>query len=306
MQVAAGKYMEGKLREAGRAVRDALRYALDIIHVDMPVLELCERVESRIRSSGAQPAFPVNVSIGTEAAHYTAKPNDDKLIPRGSIVKVDVGAHVDGFIADAAVTVQLGTGMYDVLLRAALNALRAALEYMRPGVRARDVGAVIERAIKGHGLRPVYNLTGHRIERYNLHAGDTIPNYPDRAASTLLSAGQVYAVEPFVTNGSGYVRDGRDVTIYRLVGRKGKGELRALVDVAQKRFDGLPFSPRWLLDVFGDRTGEVVEEGRRKGVLYGYPVLEEVSGGYVAQFEDTVVIVDDGAVPLVDTVTIAT
>ncbi len=293
--------MDVRLKEAGRVVRDALKYAMDIVHVDMPVLELCERVESRIRASGAQPAFPVNVSIGAEAAHYTAKPNDAKLIPRGSLVKIDVGAHVDGYIADAAITVQLGTNVYDIVLKASLSALKAALEHMRPGVKAREVGAVIERTIKGHGLRPIYNLTGHRIERYNLHAGETIPNYPDRTATNVLQVRHVYAVEPFATNGSGYVRDGKDVTIYRLVGGKGKGELRALTDVVRARFDGLPFSPRWILDIFGDRASRIVEEGRRKGVLYGYPVLEEAGGGYVAQFEDTVVIVEEGAIPLVGT-----
>ena len=282
----------------GRVVRDALEYAISIIEPGMPVLELCERVESRIRSMGARPAFPLNVSINEVAAHYTAVVNDGMRIPKGAVVKVDVGAHIDGYIVDAAVTVIFNQA-YGHLVKAAAKALEAAQAALRPGNTLGGVGAQIERVVKSFSLRPIENLSGHLIRRYELHAGKSVPNVASGDRQRVLE-GEVYAVEPFVTNGRGLVEDRQPVTIFRVL-RAGKQRgvdevLRVIEEVAGP----LPFTPRWLVDRLGPDAQRIVEDLYRRGELYGYPMLVEQGGGLVAQVEDTFVVTRDGAIPTVN------
>lgn len=285
-----------ELIEAGEVVHKALKRALDIIHPDMPVLELCEEIEGFITSQGANPAFPVNIGINNVAAHYTARKGDELRIPKNAIVKIDVGAHKDGYIVDAAVTVSLGSNAYDGLVKASYNALKRAYEVARPGIKAWQIGEAIEGAIRAFGYRPIYNLTGHRIERYNLHAGDVIPNYPDKSASQALKVGDVYAVEPFATNGRGYVVDGGSITIYRLLRAKSKRHQK-YVEIIYRRSGNLPFAPRWFPEV----PDSFYKEAMAEGVLYGYEVLVEEGGGLVSQFEDTFVVEEGGVRPLAKT-----
>ncbi|CCC82531.1 type II methionyl aminopeptidase [Thermoproteus tenax] len=280
----------------GDIVHKALKYAMDIVHPDMPVLELCEKVEQYIRDAGATPAFPVNVGIGSVAAHYTATRADPNLIPKGSVVKIDIGAHIDGYIVDAAVTVSLGTNAYDGLIRASYNALKRAFEALRPGLRAWQIGDVIESVIKSFGYKPIYNLTGHRIERYNLHAGDVVPNYGDKSAAQTMRPGDVYAIEPFATNGKGLVIDGKQITIYKLNRMKSKKH-QNYIDKIYSNVNMLPFTPRW----FPDIPESFYRDALSDGSIYGYEVLIEGGGGLVSQFEDTFLITEDGAIPLART-----
>ncbi len=290
-----------KFINAGRAVRRALEEALEMVERGTPVIEICETLEDEIRGCGAAPAFPVNVSINSVAAHYSSPIGDETVVPNDSLVKVDVGAHVDGYIVDAAVT--LAVGRADTrLMKAALDALRAALSLVREGVRLGEIGGAVERAIRGLGYRPIANLGGHKIERYSLHAGKTVPNVRSLGLERM-RAGEVYAIEPFATDGEGLVVERDEGYIYRVrsAGRvRGDERLNRVLRDLATRFDGLPFSERWL--------GMGREEARR--ILYGlvrarrvhvYPVLIERGGGNVAQFEDTVVVTPEGALTLAGT-----
>jgi len=283
------------LLHVGDVVHKALKYALDLAQPGVPVLELCKKVEEFIRANGAKPAFPVNVSINEVAAHYTAKRRDALEIPKSGLVKIDVGAHRDGYIVDAAVSIAFGSA-FESLVKAARGALEAALSLAKPGVRAWQIGEAVERVAKGYGFRPIYNLTGHKIERYILHAGHVVPNYPDKTASQQLMPGDVYAIEPFVTNGEGQVVDGREVTIFRLLKMRHKS-LQQFIDVVSAEVGPLPFTPRW----FPQLDDSVFTQALKLGVIHGYEVLVERSRGYVAQFEDTVYIGEEGGVPLART-----
>jgi len=284
-----------ELKRAGEVVHKALKYAIDIVQPDMPVLELCEKVEAYIRASGLKPAFPVNVGIGEVAAHYTAKRGDSSRIPKSGVVKIDVGAHYEGYVVDAAITISLGTPIYDGLIKAAKNALHVVSDAVRPGVKAWQLGKLIERVIKDGGFKPIYNLTGHRIEKYNLHAGDVIPNYADKSASQELRSGDIYAIEPFATNGIGYVKELNIITIYKLNKFKYK-EFQNLINIIYNEIGPLPFSPRW----FPQIPENEISRAHKAGVLHGYEALVEKSGGIVAQFEDTFLVTEDGSIPLGD------
>ena len=293
-----------KLEKAGAAVAQALERALDIVQEGASIRKACQDLENVVLKQGAKPAFPVNISINEVAAHYTAPPTDDPLIPPRSVVKVDIGAHVDGYIADAAITIALDPEHLP-LVKAAYDALKVALSTLKHGVSLRLVGAAVERCILANGYVPIRNLTGHKIERYNLHAGKSVPNV---AVWSLARAeeGEIYAVEPFVTDGEGVVVEGGYGNIFRIIStrRTGYRELDEFLRALWKEYRSLPFASRWVYAKWGLRGLEKLEELVRKKRIYHYPVLVERSKGLVSQFEDTVIVTREGTKPLVGTLSI--
>ncbi|NPA71040.1 MAG: type II methionyl aminopeptidase [Crenarchaeota archaeon] len=292
------------LRKVGDIVHKTLNRALNIVRPGMKVLDLCEDLENYIRGQGARPAFPVNVSINDVAAHYTAKIDDDLTIPEKSVVKIDVGAHIDGLIVDAAVTVSFDP-IYENLLKAALEALKTVKHVLKHGVPVRKIGAAIEKTIKAHGFKPIENLTGHLIKRYELHAGKSIPNV-DNGDERHVIEGEIYAIEPFATNGAGVVIDYPVFTIYRLqitsakqlkkVQKKYGNIINDIIEVN----DHLPFTPRWLKDKYTNIL-ELINKLVDENILYAYPMLVEEKHGYVSQFEDTFIVKSDGCEELAHT-----
>jgi methionyl aminopeptidase len=250
--------------------------------------DVAERVEAFIREQGAAPAFPVNLSRNHEAAHYTPGPQDDAEFVAGDLVKVDVGAHLDGAIADTADTVEVGgSRRYENLVRAAREALRDGVAVVRPGVRVDEISRAIAAAIRGRGLKPIANLTGHSVERYLLHAGKAIPNVPGVSNDTL-EEGEVIAIEPFATNGAGEVGNGPFGNIARFRADPGRSdpELAGLFE----RFRTLPFAVRW-----AGTPAEQAAFRRARRTLQTYPVFVEQGGGWVAQAEHTVLVGPAGA-----------
>lgn len=289
-----------KYFKAGEVVCKTLRKAMDTVKPGLRVEALCDDLEAYIISQGAKPAFPVNISINEVAAHYTSPIGDTSCIPENGLVKIDVGAHIDGYIADAAVTVPL-TSKYQFFVDASIAALRDVAANLKPGVNLGRLGGVIERAIKSHGLSPVKNLTGHLISRYRLHAGKSVPNVFTITLSKTLP-GEIYAIEPFATNGRGFVIEDLNSYIYRLktIKRVKDSGVKKLLKMIKSRFDGLPFTERWLK---GYMDVASLHENMRKmlslKIIQEYPVLIEQSGGFVSQVEDTFVITKRGAFPLV-------
>ncbi len=285
--------------EAGRIAAKVRDEAVSRIRPGAGLLDICEWVERRIVELGGKPAFPCNISVDSVAAHYTPPPGDETLVPEGSVVKLDVGVQVDGYIADTAVTVSFNPD-HDALLEAAREALEAALSVIRPGAKFRDVGRVVEGTITRFGFKPIKNLSGHSLGRYLIHAGESIPNTGEPLRFGTFKPGHAYAIEPFATNGAGYVRDSREYYIYAVVKIRAKG-LRSfearLLSEAYSRFRTLPFTARWLLDL-GEGKDVVagLERLVKRRVVHAYPVLVEAAGGLVSQFEHTVFITEDDVV----------
>lgn len=278
---------------AGEVARVVLEKSLDIVDEGLSLLDLANKLEETIRKMKGQPAFPVNISIGSIAAHYSPSVNDQTTIPPKTLVKVDVGVHVNGYIADAAITIALNSS-HQLLVEVAKNALKTALSTFKPGVELSEVGARVENIVRGYGLRPVANLSGHLLERYNLHAGKHVPNIRTEPCGKAI-AGEAYAVEPFVTDGKGYVVEAGSGTIYRLTNVKKVNdmELDQLIKELWKNYRNLPFSERWIYSLYGDTGLLKLERLIRLRRVYRYPILIEVGGGSVAQFEDTILLLSN-------------
>ena len=261
------------------------------------VYEICEEVEKEIRSRGAKCAFPVNTSINEVAAHYTAEPDDPLTIKDTDLVKIDLGAQINGYIADTAVTVCYDA-QYDGLVQAAEEALGNAMSMIQTGVKASDIGRKIETTIKQMGFKPIANLSGHSLDQYTIHAGKSIPNIWSVGGFSL-SDNSAYACEPFVTTaeGGGFVRNGQIKNIFALNSRKKTKNQEAdeLLDFIWENFNMLPFALRWITKKYEfKKAKELLDFLVKKKAVQAYPVLIEVNEQRVAQAEHTFIPNENG------------
>ena len=260
------------------------------------VIDVCERVESLTRQLGGMPAFPCNVDINQVAAHYASPIGDTTLIQQGQMVKVDIGVHVGGYIADTAVSICLDPALTQ-MVQAAEEALAVAIKATKSGMRASAIGATIEHTIKNRGFKPIRNLTGHKLSHYIVHAGRSIPNVAGYELHRL-EEGEVYAIEPFtvLNNAVGEVRDGPASHIYRLEKKRNlDGVTKQMLAFIQQEYRTLPFASRWVMKRFplpdGQKAFADLIDAR---CIMSYPQLLEKSGGIVAQAEHTVIVQKDG------------
>ncbi|MES3160768.1 MAG: type II methionyl aminopeptidase [Halorubrum sp.] len=275
-------------REAGAVLVEAMNEAREMVEPGRTHLEVAEWAEDYIREQGAGIAFPVNISVDPEASHATPGVDDETTFGE-EMVCLDIGVHVDGYIADAAVTVD-HTGT-DELVEAAEMALEAAVDEAGPGVEVGVIGGAIEDVIRGYGYTPVLNLSGHGVQRYDAHTEPSVPNRGvDRSVE--LEPGQAIAIEPFATDGRGKVGEGTTEEIYELQQERSVRDRRARQALGEiTEFDGLPFAARWLS---GDRTAMALRRLKQASVVKGYPVLKENDDALVSQAEHTLLVTEDG------------
>jgi methionyl aminopeptidase len=283
-------------RKGGHIISQLRKTIPPLVREGGLVRELCERVEAEIIALGGRPAFPCNVSINDVAAHYTSAWDDTSVLPKDSVVKVDFGVHIDGYINDSAVTVSLSP-IYRSMIEVAEEALRVGVARIAHGVRFSDVGEQIEKTIAQYGCRPIRNLTGHKVERYTIHAGLSVPNVSGPTPGRF-QTGDVYAIEPFVTlkDAAGRVEDSDQMFIFRAVRERGvrSESAKKVVEHVRRTYRTLPFASRWLYSHLGKA---VVDDGLSEAVrarcISGYPVLVEASGKIVTQAEHTVIVTEN-------------
>ncbi len=259
--------------------------------------EICDYVESEIIKRGAKCAFPVNTSLNEIAAHYTAEPNDPKTVSDTDLVKIDLGAQINGYIADTAVTVNYDP-QYDQMVQTAEDALQNAMSMIKAGVKSKDVGRTIQKTIQDMGFKPIANLSGHSLDQYTIHAGKTVPNMWT-IGSFSFSESEAFACEPFVTtkNALGFVRNGKIKNIFALVSRKKTKDEEAdrLTDYIWNNFNMLPFALRWLLKEWEEKEARrLLEILVKKKVVHAYAILVEANGKTVAQAEHTFIPTESG------------
>lgn len=279
-------------RKAGNIAKQVVDYAKQIIKPNMPLVEIAEKIEAKILELGGQLAFPVNLAINEIAAHSTPG-SDDKSIADG-LLKIDIGVHIKGSIADTAFSLDLTKEKkYSELIEASEKALDEALKKIKKGISLSEVGLVIQKAITEKGFSPIRNLSGHELGNFLVHAGLTIPNYENHN-ETKLDEG-AYAIEPFSTTGTGLVYDGGKSGIYRLEKEAGVRDTtaRKIYQYILEEYKTLPFCERWLTQKFGSRTKISLMFLEQAGILHQYSQLVEKSHAPVSQSEDTIIIEKD-------------
>ena len=316
-----------KILKAGQIAKQVKEYAKTIITKNKPLLEIAEQIEDKINELGGKPAFPINLSINDIAAHYTPTHNDETKAH--GLLKVDIGVHVDGFIADTAFSVDLEDSEENKkLILASQEALNNSLELINNTINSEkdsqdnkssakksdkvdfeandfanaseqemittsQIGETIQQTIESHDFSPIINLSGHSMEKFDLHAGVTIPNINDNRGEELTQG--LYAIEPFATTGNGKVYNGKPSGIYSLQEVKNvrspiAREILALID---EDYQTLPFCSRWVVKKLGTKALFGLKQLEQEGVLHQYPQLVEVSHKPVSQAEDTILIDKD-------------
>jgi methionine aminopeptidase, type II len=283
--------------KAGKAAANALKIVKEKIQVGMSLNEICEIAEKEILNNGAQLAFPCNVSINNIAAHNTADFEVIEYIPANSVVKIDVGASCDGYLADTATTICFNRN-FEKMDEIAKKALKYAIDSIRPGMKTSEIGKIIYSYAKANGFKVIKNLSGHSMKRNLLHAGKSIPNFDD-ASQEKIEKNEVYAIEPFLTNGYGMVEDSDLIRIYSLKAPpkvKGLKNSDFIYKIWKERLY-LPFCLRWykgrvdLKELMKD-----FEILLNKNELIGYNVLVEYGNGIVVQEEHTIIIDNDDVI----------
>ena len=283
------------LREAGRIAAAARGFGAKRVLAGARLVDVCAAVEGEIARLGGGLAFPVQTSRNAIAAHYCPAPGEETRYADGDLAKLDLGVHVDGWVVDTALTVNVGDHPANAALVATTNAaLRAAIAEAGPGVRVSRLSAAIEGAVKANGFKVVRNIGGHGVGRWTVHGPPSIPNAPD-ASAAVLEPGAVVAIEPFATAGTGLVAESGRAEVFRLDPRHpGDGVVPLELLEALRGFRGLPFSRRQL----GAFPVAAVEEALKilavVGALSAYAPLVEVSGRPVAQTEHTIAVLPDG------------
>lgn len=278
--------------QAGAVAARVLAASKTLVSVSTPLLDVATELEQMIYDAGMDTAFPVNISLNADAAHDTPSPDDTRVFAKGDLVKIDLGVHYDGYIADTALTIDLGNGEHDLLIEASVAARDAAIAGVKPGVQIGQLGALVYEEIVSRGFRPIQNLTGHGLDQYVLHKSPNVPNVPKKGGA-VLQEGMVIAIEPFASTGCGITSDRNRVEIYSELAIRPVRSAAArsiLKEIAPRR--GMPFARRQLKNSSDLALTRLFKDR----ILQGYPVLCDEPGSFVSQSEHTMIVVEDGCI----------
>ena len=305
-------------------IRDQLRPGMKYIDVvstiEDKVRELTNYTpETFIRGMG----FPVGLSINHIAAHDSPNFNDERVLMKDDVIKIDIGVQNHGWIVDSAFTHSFDP-KYDQLLKAVKEATNTGVKESGVDVQLGEIGGKIQEVMESfelelngqlYPIKCVRNLNGHSIGQYKIHGGKTVPIVKS-TDSTKMVAGEFYAIETFGTTGKGYVVDDGQSSHYSLnteVNATPKSNRsRQLHKSILTHFSTLPFARRFLMDAIKwDSTHNVSIEKAllsdngaalslslsqlcKEGIVDSHPPLVDTRGCYVAQFEHTIAIHPNG------------
>jgi methionyl aminopeptidase len=202
-----------RMREAGRLVGEVLTELTGMVAPGVTTADLDAAAEKRILAAGAVPAFkgyhgyPATIcaSVNEEVIHGI--PSGRRILKAGDILSIDVGAALDGYFGDSAVTLPVGRVTEDAatLLRATEESLYKAIECVRPGARISDIGHAVQQHVEAFGFSVVREFVGHGIGE-KMHEEPQVPNYGDPGRGPRLAEGMVLAIEPMVNAGKAAVK----------------------------------------------------------------------------------------------------
>ena len=205
-----------KIAAAGRVLARTLSLLHGKARPGVTTAELDEAAEKFIRSQGGEPAFkgyrgfPGSICASPNSMVVHGIPGNYEL-RRGDVVSVDAGVVLDGWVADAAITIPIGnvTPLAQRLLATTRAALFEAVEACRVGNRLGDVSHAVQQRVEEDGFAVVRSLVGHGIGR-EMHEDPQIPNVGEPGIGPELAEGMVFAIEPMVNAGTDEVRMGTD------------------------------------------------------------------------------------------------
>jgi len=201
-----------RLARVNRLVGQVLKELMGVVAPGVSTRDLDELAERRLLEAGALPAFkgyhgyPATICASVNEQVIHGIPNTRPLV-EGDIVSIDMGAKLDGFFGDSAVTVPVGRVSPEAarLLEVTRTSLERAIAAVKPGGRVHDIGAAVQQHVEAHGYSVVREFVGHGIGT-SLHEEPQIPNYGTAGRGARLAEGMVLAIEPMVNAGKPAVK----------------------------------------------------------------------------------------------------
>lgn len=239
------------------------------------------------------------MSINEIAGHYSPCPDDSVNLKNGDVVKIELGAHIDGFAAGVAHTIVVGgkaDGKSADVILAAHSAFLAAQRSIKVGGLNQEVTANIQAVCDEFGVQPVQGVLSHKMKKHLIDGNEVIINKEtpeQRVDDWEFAPGDIIGLDVYVTSGEGLTREvDFRTTVYKRemdaqYSLKSKSA-RSFFHVVNEKYPTLPFSIRGFEDLTGAKVG--VKECVSHDLLMPYPVLSEKSGEIVAQFKCTIAV----------------
>jgi methionyl aminopeptidase len=284
--------------KAGRIAAQIKTYAREMIKPGMKLIDIARKIDDKIIELGGEFGFPVNLSIDEVAAHFTPAEGCE-LVAEG-LLKFDVGVTINGYFADTAFPIDLTEDKrHKDLIEMNVAAQEEVIKTVKPGIKVKEIGAAVSKVLKewnkekGTKFSLIHGLSGHEVGQNRIHAGLSIPNYENENENELRDT--AFAVEPFITTGSGEIYSGEGGGIYSL--QKGGGirdtDSRKVVEYIKETYKTRPFCKRWLERAGFTKLNYIFSILKKQGVFYEYPLLIEKTKAPVSQVENLFVISDN-------------
>ena len=273
---------------AGRIHYEVIEKSKELIKPGASLLAIAQAIEKDIASHPeASLAFPVNLQLNNEV-HYSPLPGDTRTISKEDIIKVDIGIHVEGYIADGAYTIALNKD-YQEMVDFTEKVLRETINGLKPGMKISEIGRRLDMHLKNSKYKIIKNLIGHQLQQWDLHSKKSILVYESDSNQTL-DHGEAFAVEIFITDGTGLIKSSSNSVIYALknnITPMRDIKLRQLCKTINEKRRHLPFTERYVVEHLKYSKLDFLNL-KRSGNIMEYPILLEVPRSKIAQSEDVI------------------
>ncbi|KAF9531898.1 peptidase M24A methionine aminopeptidase [Crepidotus variabilis] len=296
------------IRRAAEVHRQARQAARKYIKPGMAMTDIANYIEDSTRAlveeNGLESGvgFPTGLSLNHCAAHYTPNAGDTRILQQGDVLKVDIGVHVNGRICDSAFTLNFEP-TYDKLIEAVKAATDTGVREAGIDVRLGELAGYIQETMESYEVevdgkilpvKPIDNLSGHSINKYQIHGGKSVMLVKNKD-QTKMEEGDYFAIETFGSTGRGRIVESGECSHYARKVDAPNVPLRltsakSLLKSINKNFGTLPFCRRYL-----DRAGEskyllALNNLVAQGIVQDYPPLCDQLGSMTAQFEHTILL----------------
>uniref|UniRef100_H2N0W2 Proliferation-associated 2G4, a n=1 Tax=Oryzias latipes TaxID=8090 RepID=H2N0W2_ORYLA len=296
-----------KYKMGGDIANQTLRLVMEAAKPGVSVISLCEKGDAYIMAETGKLLRWTDISVNNCVCHFSPLKSDpDYTLKDGDLVKIDLGVHVDGFIANVAHSFVVGeqpaTGRKADVIKAAHLCAEAALRLVKPGNQNTQVTEAWNKIAQSFKCTPIEGMLSHQLKQHIIDGEKTIIQNPTDQQrkdheKAEFEVHEVYAVDVLISTGEGKARDsGLRTTIYKRDPSKQYGlkmkTSRTFFSEVERRFDAMPFTLRALEDEAKARLGVV--ECTKHELLQPFSVLHEKEGEFVAQFKFTVLLMANG------------
>ncbi|KAK9173550.1 hypothetical protein CmeUKMEL1_12010 [Cryptosporidium meleagridis] len=308
-----------KYYTAAEIVNSTLQYVITLCLDGADISEICRKSDSMIEEKSSSVynkkeggrkldkgiAFPTCISVNEICGNFSPLPAESLKLKNGDLVKIDLGAHIDGFISICSHSIVIGveriSGKQADVLKAAHTALEVAIRTVKPGNTNTYVTSMLNKTVKEFNCNMVQGVLSHQLKRHVIDGNRVIiskETLDEKVDEFTFEENEVYGLDILVSSGEGVPRDSdyRSTVFKRAIETNYnlKSPIpRQFLSEVNKRFPTLPFSLNMISDEKVARLG--VSECIRHNLLYSYPVLTERQGEYVASFKCTLLLLPNGS-----------